>query len=182
MTSSPHRQSDPATHTCARDAIACLDQGAQLLLTLSDEQYVCTLPPMFVSGLGAHVRHIIDHVDGLLSGLEDGRIDYDNRRREERAERDRRYAIAQLEQRMLDLAGIPEDHADFTVAVNMDTGCGSVRWARSSLTRELQFVISHTIHHYALMAAILVHSGLPVPPDFGISPSTVRHRNALKGA
>lgn len=179
MTLSPHASANTVTHPCAQDAVVCLNQGVELLRSLTDEQYVSTLPPMFVSGLGAHVRHIIDHVDCLLDGLSDGRIDYDCRRREARAERDRGFAIDQLVQRMDRLSTLRDPGRDTSLAVNMDTGGGAVQWASSSLTRELQFVISHTIHHYALMAAILVHTGLPVPTDFGISPSTLRHRDAL---
>ncbi|MEO1575496.1 MAG: hypothetical protein AAFU65_11120 [Pseudomonadota bacterium] len=100
MTLSLTPSSNTVTHPCAQDAVACLNQGVELLRSLSDEQYVSTLPPMFISGLGAHVRHIIDHVDCLLDGLSDGRIDYDCRRREARAERDRGYAIKQLMARM----------------------------------------------------------------------------------
>lgn len=181
MTVSPHPNARHITHSCARDAIACLSQGVDLLNGLTDEQYVTTLPPVFVSGLGAHVRHILDHVDCLLAGMDNGDVDYDGRRREARAERDRGYAIEQLRHRMQRLTSLSESDGDVPLKVNMDTGCGTTHWAHSTLTRELQFVISHTIHHYALMAAILGHAGLPVPTDFGISPSTLRHRDAQQG-
>ncbi len=162
----------------AADAITCLAQGVDLLRGLTDQQYVASLPPTFASGLGAHVRHIIDHVDCLLDGLHEGRVDYDQRRREQRTEHERAYALEQLIARVERLCELGRVDANTTLLVNSDTGCGSVNWSRSTLARECQFVVSHTIHHYALIAAILAHSDLPVPTDFGISPSTLRHRDA----
>ncbi|MEM6639055.1 MAG: DinB family protein [Pseudomonadota bacterium] len=167
------------THPSALDAVLCLDQGVALLRNLNDEQFVTTFPPMFRSGLGAHVRHVVDHVDCLLSGLENGVVNYDHRERAVRTERDRVYAIDQLIKRMERLGALKATSRDTALRIHMDTGCGQVQWADSSLTRELQFVISHTIHHYALMAAILVHANLDVPKDFGVSPSTLRHRLAI---
>ncbi len=45
----------------------------------------------------------------------------------------------------------------------------------SSLRRELHFLLSHTVHHYALIAMILARHGVEVEPDFGVAPSTLRH-------
>jgi uncharacterized damage-inducible protein DinB len=42
----------------------------------------------------------------------------------------------------------------------------------STHARELAFVISHTIHHCALMAVLLAVQGIPVPYRFGYAPST----------
>ena len=45
---------------------------------------------------------------------------------------------------------------------------------RSTLRRELAFVISHTVHHQALIAMLLAVAGLQVPESFGLAPSTPR--------
>jgi hypothetical protein len=44
----------------------------------------------------------------------------------------------------------------------------------STLGRELAFVLSHTIHHQALIALLLAIRGLHVPDRFGYAPSTPR--------
>jgi uncharacterized damage-inducible protein DinB len=43
---------------------------------------------------------------------------------------------------------------------------------RSSVGRELAFVVSHTIHHCAVIALLLRDLGVAVPPRFGYAPST----------
>lgn len=42
----------------------------------------------------------------------------------------------------------------------------------SSLMRELVFVGSHTVHHYALIKVIANDQGLQVSSNFGIAPAT----------
>ena len=44
----------------------------------------------------------------------------------------------------------------------------------STLARELAFVVSHTIHHQAIIAVLLALHGHAVPERFGHSPSTPR--------
>ena len=170
MSSSP--QARPGTHPQALDSAAYLEQGAALLERLSDEHYVAALPPVFASTVGAHMRHILDHCDCLLDGLATGRVDYDERRRDRRLETDRTLALAAARDLIDRLRAVTD--ADLALDVRMDTGSDEPAWAGSSLTRELQFLTSHTIHHYALIAAILGHAGCEVAGDFGISPSTLR--------
>ena len=55
---------------------------------------------------------------------------------------------------------------------------GAVAWQRSSVGRELQFLVSHTVHHSAMVAASCRVRGLPVSSDYGVAPSTQRHRAA----
>lgn len=54
------------------------------------------------------------------------------------------------------------------------SGVGSV----SSLGRELQLLISHTVHHYAMMALVLRGQGIDPGPEFGVALSTFRYRAA----
>ena len=44
----------------------------------------------------------------------------------------------------------------------------------STLARELAFVVSHTIHHQAIIGVLLAIDGFAVPEQFGHSPSTPR--------
>jgi len=46
---------------------------------------------------------------------------------------------------------------------------------RSSISRELQALSSHTIHHFALIAVTLRLHGFEVDPEFGMSPSTLQY-------
>jgi hypothetical protein len=44
------------------------------------------------------------------------------------------------------------------------------------LGRELQFVISHTVHHAAMIAANCRARGLPIAGPLGVAAATLRHR------
>jgi hypothetical protein len=48
-------------------------------------------------------------------------------------------------------------------------------WSQSTVGRELQYLLSHTIHHYAIIGSILRAQGREPGPDFGVAPSTLRH-------
>ena len=46
----------------------------------------------------------------------------------------------------------------------------------SSVGRELMTLSSHTIHHFALISMTMRSHGVAMDPDFGMAPSTLRHR------
>ena len=52
-------------------------------------------------------------------------------------------------------------------------------WHASSVSREIEFVHSHTIHHYAVIARLIAEAGESVSNDFGVAPSTLRFRTAF---
>lgn len=45
----------------------------------------------------------------------------------------------------------------------------------SSLARELLFLASHAVHHYAVIKMHCAAQGISLGEDFGKAPSTVRH-------
>jgi hypothetical protein len=45
----------------------------------------------------------------------------------------------------------------------------------TTLGRELAFVLSHTVHHNALIDVIAKTLGVLVPDRFGYAPSTIAH-------
>jgi hypothetical protein len=53
-------------------------------------------------------------------------------------------------------------------------------WCPSSGLRELEFLQSHAIHHYALIAQRLSAVGFAVPEDSGVAPSTLEHWRGLR--
>jgi hypothetical protein len=44
------------------------------------------------------------------------------------------------------------------------------------MARELEFLLSHTVHHYAIVAILCRLQGIAVDDGFGVAPSTLRHR------
>ena len=160
------------------DNLTCLEQGIRLLQRLSPELYARPCATCFDSAIGGHMRHNTDHYEQFLAGYAEGRIDYDARSRRTELEQDPAAAVALLGELRANLAKIPDEVLDLPVEVRMDGGECSV-WTQSSLRRELQFLISHTIHHYALIVAIAgAHGFDEIPKGFGVAPSTLKHRAA----
>ena len=155
----------------------CVGQALDLLRRVPPDLYQ-TPSPHGLSSVGAHIRHILDHYDCVLRGVASGRVDYDARTRDHAVERDPAVAVAHAE-RIADALEVlsPEDSAR-EVEVRVDCGeSGSANlWSRSSVERELQFLVSHTVHHFALIKALLIGTDIAVPEDFGVAPSTLAHR------
>lgn len=162
--------------TLIDDNRTCLEQGVELLERLDADLYQRRCSTVFNSAMGGHLRHNTDHYEQFLAGYATGRIDYDARTRDASVERDPVYAANLLRSLSAALSSVPESALDDAVEVRMDGGDSSA-WTRSSVRRELQFLISHTIHHYALIAAIAAaHGFTDLPADFGMAPSTVKFR------
>ncbi len=129
-----------------------------------------------VSGsIGEHVRHCLDHVSALVAVDTSTTLSYDRRQRGTMVETD----PVEAQRRILDLKTTLEawasrslDEPVHVVAVISTSGDAVTAW--STLARELAFVVSHTIHHQALIGLLLAAHGQTVPDRFGHSPSTPR--------
>ncbi|MDG2168575.1 MAG: hypothetical protein P8L44_11705 [Opitutales bacterium] len=133
------------------------------------------------STIGGHARQNLDHFLCLKSGLESGRVDYDARDRDEFLETNPDYAASKMEELIAFTNSLEGVNLDKPLKVKMDSRSSheeEQRWSQSSLRRELQFLINHTIHHYALIATPCSREGLQLPEDFGVAPSTLRFRNS----
>src|ERR1051326_2086523 len=75
-----------------------------------------------------------------------------------------------------------EGAPDRPVMVQMDSGSGPEQadWRPSSTGRELQFLCSHTVHHYALIKLLLDGSGIDLGVEFGMAPSSLAYQRALR--
>ncbi len=163
-----------------QDNVSCLKQGIDLLGGLSAEEYSRPVPACFNSTIGGHIRHNIDHYYSFAKGHAEGRIDYDCRLRDSRVETDPKVACTQMQELSNALSEIPAGMLDREVQVVMDSGSDAAQGcaSRSTLQRELQFLLSHTVHHYALIAVICQLRGIESAKGFGVAPSTLRYRNA----
>jgi uncharacterized damage-inducible protein DinB len=163
----------PATVTAL---VAVLRQLAEVVGALTDEQYR-QKPVGAVSGsAGGHVRHCLDHVAALLAGAERGAVDYDQRQRGTDVETSRAAAldaIRDLERQLLAFPAYPEGRP-LRLAVTVSCALPLVE-VGTTLGRELVFVLSHTVHHNALIAVVAKTLGVPVPERFGYAPSTIAH-------
>ncbi len=161
--------------------LVLLAQGTELIGRLSDESYNCQLAVCFNYTLGGHFRHVVEHYQGLLAAIASGDIDYENRERNSRIETDPDYALAVVQQLKTGLMKLATDGAeDRPMRMKSETGDGG--WLGTSLGRELEFLISHTVHHYALMAVIAGQQDAALPVDFGLAPSTLKFQRTENAA
>jgi hypothetical protein len=166
--------------SAAKASIRYLELGIELLRRLDDERYAEIEASPFRGGVGAQLRHCIDFFDCLLSSVDDGRVDYTRRRRDRRLENDRRHAMARLGELAAELRALEPEHADREILVRSEEAPEDAGddWTRSTVRRELDFLVSHTIHHYALIVILLRFGGYRIPDEldgFGVAPSTLRH-------
>lgn len=165
------------------DNLALIEQGVRLLATLPQDVFVAHTPATLGASIGGHLRHNIDHYTCFVRGIPSGRIDYDARERAAELESNPKVASAALKHAAAEFVEIPEAALDREVEVRMDTGEGDERpWTHSSVRRELQFLLSHTVHHYALIAMICRQYGIEVEEHFGVAPSTVKYRRRMAQA
>lgn len=136
-------------------------------------------PPL--SGpVGAHLRHVVEHYAALVFPAKSGVVDYDARPRERALESDPLLASSRLHEMRERLATWPATLLGTPVCVRGQGGLlGDRRFeVTSTLGRELAFVASHAIHHFAALAPHACALGVTLPSDFGQAPSTVAHDRA----
>ena len=153
-----------------------LQEGIELLGRLDEEQFTGTSSLCPGGTVGAHVRHCLDFYDAFLKGLGSGRIDYDDRQRDPASESTPERAAARFRDVLRALETISEHDHDRPLLIRGDGSReGETGWFRSTVGRELQFLLSHTVHHFALIGFMLRERGVEVDASFGVAPSTLRH-------
>ncbi len=161
-----------------RENIGVLLQGYDLLRRLDDDTYAATCRELGNHRAGSHLRHCIEFFESVLDGTPILAVDYDARKRDKRIETDRRYALTAIDRliRRLESDRLLREHE--AIHVRLEDAASSetaAEWMGSTVTRELQFLRSHTIHHYALIAATLRAFGVEPGEEFGMAPSTLRY-------
>lgn len=153
-----------------------LAQLASVLRLATDGQY-CRKPVGPVAGsLGGHVRHCLDHVERLLVGIDDGCVNYDLRARGTAVEHSRLAALDEIDRLRASLLApkrLPlRRKLRLTAMLSADSAPVQVS---TTVGRELAFVISHTVHHQALIAVMLPSLGIEAPRQFGYAPATIAY-------
>lgn len=159
------------------DNIAILRQGVELTSCLGP-LYSRATARCFRGNIGAHFRHCIDFYNCFLSSAGSGRINYDLRARNELVESDPELAAAELQGIVDGLRSFSfaDGHTELLVVLEGPTRTHERPcWSRSSIARELQSLLSHTIHHYAFIAISLRLQGIEPASEFGVAPSTLEY-------
>lgn len=151
---------------CIQHNILALEQGESLLASLDDFTYRRALQVVFGSSIGTHIRHNLDHYACFLSGIETSCIDYAARRRDTPLERDRSAALVEIARLCNALMALGDPAAlAGTLHVRREADIEAVPVV-SSIERELDFLLSHTVHHYAIVAILCRLQGRRHPRGF----------------
>ena len=171
--------------TLIEDNVSVLMQGVELIGRIGDCLYANARPPFFKGGVGSHFRHCIDFYGSFLSSLVTGKVNYASRQRNPLLESSRPRAIQEIGAIIERLRRIPPADLQKPVEViteDVTAAVGSSDWSRSTLARELQSLLSHTVHHYAMIALALRLQGFEPPEAFGVAPSTLAYQKQLKAS
>jgi hypothetical protein len=129
--------------------------------------------------VGAHLRHVIEHYEALLQPKSPGVVDYDQRPRDRELQTNPDVALRRLHALLRRLNDWTADLGTIVQVRGRGGLAGDFGFAvSSSVGRELVFVTSHAIHHYALLKPHCMQRGIPIAAEFGRAPSTVAHETA----
>lgn len=158
------------------EAVSLLRTGRELVRDMPLDVYRANPHESMRGSIGIHFRHVLDYYGTFVRELESGRLDYDTRRRDSLIEQDPSAAVAEIERICAHLAGVKASMLRMPLAVRLAAdGNSPGAWAATSVLRELEFLIGHTIHHYAIIALMCARGGMAIPPGFGVAPSTLRY-------
>ena len=163
-------------HTIVEDNINVLRQGIHLIEKIGNCLYSNVNPPFLKNGVGSHFRHCIDFYNRFLSSIETGKIDYALRDRNRLVETDHSLAIFEIEAIIKNLQRLSSADLRKQVQVIVEDSAGPLNssvWSGSTVMRELQSLLSHTTHHYAIIALALRLQGFNPSEDFGVAKSTL---------
>lgn len=168
----------PALMQAAQDVLL---QGLGLLFELGDHTYSRSAGAPFHAAIGGHYRHVLEHFQSLIRGLRSGEINYDAHDRNQRLQGEVTYASVATCDVLRALKPCTADTLARECTVISSVGYGSSKPVamESNVSRELAYCIGHAIHHYAIIRLICHEFGITVPLEFGVAPSTLKHKAML---
>jgi len=154
-----------------------LAQAHQYLESVTIKNYQKVLDPQFISSSGAHIRHIIDHYLAIISGIEQGCIDYDIRSRNSDIESSPIIAIQKIVEISNWLKSLTDEKLakNITLSTEVSVSEQKISKVSTTLARELVFASSHAVHHYAMIAQIAFAQHVSLPISFGLAPATASY-------
>jgi hypothetical protein len=156
--------------------VTLLKQASDLIERIDDAVFASKSPLSPRGSIGGHVRHILDFYQSFLNGLESGHINYNLRQRDSRTELDRLEAVKRISGTITALRSLPLLDGGTCLLVSTEDGTVTAPvWCASSVLRELDFLQSHTIHHFSLVAMLLRLHEIDPGEQFGVAPATLNY-------
>jgi len=158
--------------------VCSIEQCGQLLRLISTESYVDSSKGS--SSVGAHIRHILDRFHCFLAGMPAGSIDYDARKRDKSIENNldvAAFALVSVSRRIESMVALDDLETAITVRESVHYQGPAVTMS-STVGRELMGLVTHSIHHLAIIALIVKSYGYEMDSDFGKAASTILYESA----
>lgn len=150
-----------------------LEQMRSMIERMEDDAYAAPAPGRSSGGVGGHVRHCLDHVGALIGATRSGIVEYDRRHRGTDVETCRAAAVHRACELLQQLTVLDDSMLDEPLLVETQIDpSGTTILTRSTVCREVAFVISHTIHHNAIVAQLLAGRDVTLDARFGVAPAT----------
>jgi len=124
---------------------------------------------------GKHVRHVLDHFLAFLPAHKEGVLDYNTRNRDSIVEKDWQEAKTQLNDIVEILKTLPVDEKNLKIISEIDVCDSKSDTFSSNTSRELLYLINHTMHHAAYIKLVAKGCGITLPDHIGIAPSTASY-------
>lgn len=138
--------------------------------TISEEHLVVFTSDQLRAPIAQHLRHVLNHYDILIEGLNSGVIDYEARIRGGLAEQSKAVTLQWLRRTIDALKTLPASPTQTMQLIE----CGGKAEVSTTLGRELAFLYSHTVHHAVLVRQLCEQAGYAVQEPLGFHPSTLR--------
>ncbi len=155
-----------ASHELLEQLKSCLSQ-------LKSQEYSTSLTIFSGSSIGQHTRHIIEFYQCLLKQANNGIINYDLRERDLRIETDLKEVLKIISSLQKQLPLLTLNNEIFLQGM---LG-GEINTVQSSISRELLYVIEHSVHHMAILK-IGIFNAFPqvkLSANFGVAESTIKY-------
>lgn len=147
-----------------------------ILHDLSAEEYGMPSSILLNASIGQHVRHIIELFIELEKGYTNGTVNYEQRKRDNRIETDKYFAVSLLDDI---LNNVVKEDKPLLLEAGFDSNTEESIQLQTNYYRELAYNIEHTIHHMALIrVGVNALTAVQVKDDFGIASATIKYRKA----
>ncbi len=172
-----------AVRSVIRGNLEAVDQGLRFLSSLTDEQYIC-VTPLVKSSIAEHIRHVLDMYFAVIRRVDGNVIDYDVRRRGDVVESCRKQAQVELNEvrnwlsefdlGLRNLSRHSERFNNPRLDIKTEVTLNETESVVVPTTeiRELVFIGSHAVHHYALIDVIARLQGIETEEKLGVAPAT----------
>lgn len=162
--------------------IDTLEQGIELLTSLTEKQYKHQHNQAFNASIGEHYRHLLEHFTLLLTSYPTGELNYDKRPRNPKIESDLNSAFQFTKNNIEQWQKLTINHYEIPLKIQ---GKNSIKIkesqeVNSTLGREMSYAIAHAHHHYAIINIMCNLLEQSTNQNFGIAPSTLAHQQEIQ--